>query len=78
MNLDGKIGSLEVGKEFDALLIDVYAPGSPIDECNRHFVGYVKDHERLVQLFLSSGDYRNISKVFVKGRLIKDEGALVL
>ena len=31
MNMEDKIGNLEVDKEFDALLIDVKVPGSPID-----------------------------------------------
>lgn len=67
-----------MGKEFDALVIDVFASGGPIDKCNSTFACSIKEHnENLVQRFVYSGDDRNISKVYVQGRLIKDEGALV-
>lgn len=68
-----------MGKEFDALVIDVYAPGGPIDECSNTFNGNIKEYnEALVQRFLYSGDDRNIRKVFVKGCLIKNDGDLVM
>lgn len=75
MNLDDKIGSLEVGKEFDALLIDVYPKDGPIT----HFPEFpelkpdCKDYlVNLVQRFTYGGDDRNIVQVYVKGEKVKD------
>lgn len=78
LNLDHTIGSLELGKEFDALVINVFAPGGPIDEFTYSFEGNPKEYlEGLVQTFIHNGDDRNISQVYVKGRLVKDGAALV-
>lgn len=77
LNLEEKVGSLAVNKDFDALIIDVYAPGGAIDSCNNTFDTVKEYNEALVQRFLFAGDDRNILKVYVKGRLIKKEGALV-
>jgi guanine deaminase len=64
LGLDEKIGNFEVGKDFDALLIDPDAVDSPFD-CFEN-----DDLEDVVQKFLYIGDDRNIKKVFVAGKLV--------
>lgn len=68
--LDDKIGNFEVGKEFDALLVDVEAPSSthPV------FDVFHKDtFDDILMKFLYLGDDRNILKRFVAGREISVE-----
>lgn len=72
LGLDGKIGNFEVGKDFDALLIDAEAQNSPFD-CFE-----ADDTEDVVQKFLMLGDDRNIQKVFVAGRLVSGQERDVL
>ncbi|KAM7443443.1 hypothetical protein ABFA07_007763 [Porites harrisoni] len=64
LGLDEKIGNFEVGKDFDALLIDAEAEDSPFD-CFK-----ADDLRDVVQKFLMLGDDRNIRKVFVAGKLV--------
>lgn len=59
--LGDEIGSLDVGKQFDALLIDPAAPGSPIDL----FDGLTTSE--LFQKIVFLCDDRNIERVFVCG-----------
>ncbi|XP_026735338.1 guanine deaminase-like [Trichoplusia ni] len=73
LNLGDRIGNFDVGKDFDALLVDVYAKGSQIDQ----FAGALEktDDEHAVELlekFIFLGDDRNIVQVYVKGNLVKD------
>ncbi|XP_013186167.2 guanine deaminase [Amyelois transitella] len=71
LGLDSKIGSLDEGKDFDALLIDVYANNSAID--NHETYGSAGDRDLgLLQRFVYLGDDRNIVQVYVKGNKIKD------
>lgn len=63
LGLDTKVGNFEVGKEFDALLIDAAAEDSPFD-C------FDDDTDSMIQKFLYCGDDRNIRKVYVSGRLV--------
>ncbi|KAK4319257.1 hypothetical protein Pmani_009795 [Petrolisthes manimaculis] len=64
VDMEDRIGNLEVGKEFDALVIDTQATGSPLDI-------FDKDKEPdLVEKFLYNGDDRNIVQVFVAGRCV--------
>jgi guanine deaminase len=65
IGLGDKIGSFEVNKEFDGLIVDVNSKNSPID--------YYKndDLEKIFQKFLLNGDDRNIINIFVKGKKIK-------
>ncbi|PQE27442.1 guanine deaminase protein [Rutstroemia sp. NJR-2017a BVV2] len=63
--LDKQIGNFEVGKQFDALLIDTHKNGA---------MTVVEDKDTLEVLFekfLMSGDDRNIVDVYVRGRQIK-------
>ncbi|XP_022796869.1 guanine deaminase-like isoform X1 [Stylophora pistillata] len=64
LGLDNKTGNFEVGKDFDALFIDVEVPDSPFDCFNSD------DTKDVVQKFLYLGDDRNIRKVYVAGKLV--------
>ncbi|KAI1376601.1 guanine deaminase [Hypoxylon crocopeplum] len=63
--LDKRIGNFEVGKEFDALVIDGNAPG---------VMTMLEDEDSLRTIFdkfIMTGDDRNIKEVYVRGRLVK-------
>uniref|UniRef100_A0A8C5GFL3 Guanine deaminase-like n=1 Tax=Gouania willdenowi TaxID=441366 RepID=A0A8C5GFL3_GOUWI len=64
LSLDKQTGNFEVGKDFDALRVNVAAPGGPID--------LIKDeHPKiLLEKFLNLGDDRNIVEVFVAGKKV--------
>ena len=68
-NLDNTIGNFMVGKEFDAL--EIHTVGK-----NAGIVTLVEDVDstaKIFEKFIMSGDDRNIAKVFVKGRSVKEE-----
>ncbi|XP_069674540.1 guanine deaminase-like isoform X1 [Periplaneta americana] len=62
--IDDKTGNFKVGKDFDAIIVNMNNPG-PIDILDKN------DINELVQKFLYNGDDRNISKVYVAGRQVK-------
>lgn len=64
LSLDEQIGNFEVGKDFDALRVNVAAPGGPIDltQCDGPKI--------LLEKFLNLGDDRNILEVFVAGKKV--------
>ncbi|KAJ7393703.1 hypothetical protein OS493_003361 [Desmophyllum pertusum] len=62
LGLSDKIGNFEVGKEFDALLIDPDAEDTPFDCFEDDTL------EDVIQKFLYLGDDRNILQVYVAGR----------
>ncbi|CAB1451245.1 unnamed protein product [Pleuronectes platessa] len=64
LSLDDQTGNFEVGKDFDALRVNVAAPGAPIDliQC--------EEPKILLEKFLNLGDDRNIVEVFVAGRMV--------
>uniref|UniRef100_A0A803VJM2 Guanine deaminase n=1 Tax=Ficedula albicollis TaxID=59894 RepID=A0A803VJM2_FICAL len=64
LGLDDVIGNFEVGKEFDALLINTKASDSPFDLFS------ADDFEDALQKFLYLGDDRNISEVYVAGKQV--------
>lgn len=79
LDMDGKIGSFEVGKQFDAQLIDLESPGSNIDvfdwqrplshnghAANKKLPPSI-DYEDLVAKWFFNGDDRNVSAVWVAG-----------
>lgn len=72
--MDKTTGNFEVGKHFDALLIDTYSGSSDKFDLPKSLTENLSDeykfHQKL-QKFLYTGDDRNISKVFVKGRQVK-------
>ncbi|XP_048360174.1 guanine deaminase [Sphaerodactylus townsendi] len=64
LGIDAVIGNFEVGKEFDALLINTKASDSPFDL-------FASDtFEDIIQKFLYLGDDRNIEEVYVAGKLV--------
>ncbi|XP_013868015.1 guanine deaminase [Austrofundulus limnaeus] len=64
LSLDDQIGNFEVGKDFDALRVNVAAPGGPIDLIQSD------GPKILLEKFLNLGDDRNIVEVFVAGRKV--------
>ncbi|KAK5557783.1 hypothetical protein LTR46_003961 [Exophiala xenobiotica] len=64
-SLDDKIGNFQVGKDFDALVIQAHSDGvmTMIQEQD--------NVETIFEKFLISGDDRNIAEVYVKGRQLK-------
>lgn len=65
LNIDDQVGTLEVGKEFDALLVDVNVPGGPFDIFDGDSI------EDQFEKFINLGDDRNICEVYVAGALVK-------
>ncbi|KPM35435.1 putative guanine deaminase [Neonectria ditissima] len=66
MGMDDKIGSFSVGKEFDAVVVDMNAAtggvNAPVEE---------EDEIRTIfDKFLMTGDDRNMTQVFVRGRKV--------
>ncbi|XP_025060242.1 guanine deaminase isoform X3 [Alligator sinensis] len=64
LGLDNIIGNFEVGKEFDALLVNSKASDSPFD------LFAADTFEDSFQKFLYLGDDRNISEVYVAGKQV--------
>ena len=65
LGIDGDVGNFEVGKEFDALLVDLAPSGG---RCVDLF-----GHDTLldsIEKFVYNGDDRNIAKVWVGGRQV--------
>lgn len=76
LSLDHVCGNFAVGKDFDALLIDI--SNEPIDLFNipasvaeRSTAAYSKLDE-MIQKFVYVGDDRNIAKVFIAGKQVKN------
>ncbi|PWN42141.1 Metallo-dependent hydrolase [Ceraceosorus guamensis] len=72
-SLADTIGSLDVGKEFDALLIRTTSNWDPIKGyrgCPNLFIEEEDTIETRLEKFLFCGDDRNISSVFVRGRCV--------
>lgn len=65
LDLDNRIGNFEVGKEFDALVVDVGNVGA-IDILEENYSPL-----DLLQKFIYLGDDRNIVHVFVASKRIK-------
>lgn len=63
--MDHKIGSFQVGKEFDALLVDLDVKDSACD-----YLLTVSPLQNL-QKFIFTGDDRNIINVYVSGKKVK-------
>uniref|UniRef100_A0AAQ5WXD8 Guanine deaminase n=1 Tax=Amphiprion ocellaris TaxID=80972 RepID=A0AAQ5WXD8_AMPOC len=64
LSLDDQTGNFEVGKDFDALRVNVAAPGGPID------LIHSEGPKTLLEKFLNLGDDRNIVEVFVAGKKV--------
>jgi len=65
LSIEDKVGNLEPGKEFDALIIDLNAKDSLLD----NFKDYTLEEN--FQRLIYSGDERNIISVYVNGRKVK-------
>lgn len=63
--LEKEIGNFQVGKSFDALIVNLASSFSPVDI----FPG--NDINELVQKFIMLGDDRNVVTVFVNGQVVK-------
>ena len=73
LNLDHKIGNFDVGKDFDALLIDVYSKKGQVDKYEGALPTTTEEYAvELLQKFIFVGDDRNIAQVYVKGEKVKD------
>lgn len=64
--LDDKIGNFVVGKDFDALVIDTSVEVGVMTMTEEH-----DSLETLFEKFILSGDDRNITRVYVKGRPVR-------
>ncbi|XP_077097137.1 guanine deaminase [Siphateles boraxobius] len=64
LSLDEQIGNFVVGKDFDALRVNVCVPDGPIDL----FPG--EGPKVILEKFLNLGDDRNITEVYVAGRQV--------
>ncbi|XP_047448539.1 guanine deaminase [Mugil cephalus] len=64
LSLDNQTGNFEVGKDFDALRVNVAAPDGPIDLIQN------EGPKALLEKFLNLGDDRNIVEVFVAGKKV--------
>ncbi|KAF9906425.1 hypothetical protein EC991_000672 [Linnemannia zychae] len=65
MELDDTIGNFEVGKEFDAVLVNTSARNSPMD---------IFEHDTIrtkFEKYLFVGDDRNNEKIFVQGKEVR-------
>lgn len=75
-NLEKSLGNFQVGKKWDAQLIDLEATDSPIDVFEWQSVDSSKQETNLTRLdnliakWLFNGDDRNTTNVWVGGRLV--------
>ncbi|XP_070161911.1 guanine deaminase isoform X2 [Polyergus mexicanus] len=65
LSIDDKVGNLMPGKDFDALIINLNAKNSLLDNFKEYTL------EEKLQRFIHSGDDRNIVSVYVRGRKVK-------
>ena len=67
MGLNQKVGSFEIGKEFDAVMVDVTdaigGVNAPLEEDD--------SVRRIFDKFIMTGDDRNIVGVFVRGKSVR-------
>ncbi|KAH0955543.1 hypothetical protein HN011_011283 [Eciton burchellii] len=70
LSIDDKVGNLMPGKEFDALIIDLNASSTFVNN-SKEDKGIQGTLQEKLQRFIYSGDDRNIISVYVKGRNIK-------
>jgi guanine deaminase len=65
MGMEDSLGNFSVGKQFDAIVVDMKVDGgvnAPVEETD--------DGRRVFDKFLMTGDDRNLVKVFVAGRKV--------
>lgn len=71
LRIDDRVGNFNVGKEFDALLIDLNSKDSSIDLDLKNEGDFTT--KELFQKFIYLGDDHNIDKVFVAGRCVVED-----
>ncbi|XP_001606359.1 guanine deaminase [Nasonia vitripennis] len=64
LDMNDKVGNFKPGKEFDALVIDLAAPNSVLDNLQE----YTLDEK--LQRLIYSGDDRNVVEVYVSGHRV--------
>nr|QEO19126.1 DhpD [Limnogonus franciscanus] len=64
LGMENKIGSFAVGKDFDALVVDMMPLGGTAGVMLEHTL---KEH---VQKFIYCGETKNVKQVFVEGKLV--------
>ncbi|KAG0330618.1 hypothetical protein BG004_002066 [Podila humilis] len=69
MELQDKIGNFEVGKEFDAILVNTNVENSPVDVFTHDCV------ETQFEKYLFVGDDRNNEKIYVQGKEVRLPGS---
>lgn len=77
--LQDKLGNFEVGKKWDALLIDLECQDSPVDVFEWQEIKQqdgdsdkaIERMENLIAKWLFGGDNRNVANVWVNGQLVK-------
>ncbi|XP_011251642.2 guanine deaminase-like [Camponotus floridanus] len=67
LSIEDKVGNFKKGKEFDALIIDLNAEESFIDNFREYTL------EERLQRFIYSGTFHNIISIYVKGEKIDFE-----
>ncbi|CAD6244285.1 GSCOCG00013324001-RA-CDS [Cotesia congregata] len=65
LSIDSQVGNLIAGKKFDALVIDLQAKDSPLDNLKNLTL------KEQLQRLIYSGDDRNIVNVYVEGHKVK-------
>lgn len=65
--MEDQLGNFVVGKFFDAIIVDIKSPGSPIQVFDELSL------TELFQKFIYSGDDRNVHQVYVNGNLVVDK-----
>ena len=74
LNIDHKVGNFVTGKDFDALLVDVYSGCNDRFDLPKNLTTKLTPEvkfQQMIQRFIYNGDDRNIMNVFVKGRQVK-------
>lgn len=74
LGIEDTTGNFQIGKSFDALLIDTYNGAIDNFDIPKTLTENMSDEDKfkkLLQKFIYTGDDRNISKVFVNGRQVK-------
>ncbi|XP_031624206.1 guanine deaminase [Contarinia nasturtii] len=80
LSLDSVCGNFAVGKDFDALLVDISK--APLDlfdipaSVNEKSIASHGRVDKMVQKFLYAGDDRNIVKVFIAGKQVKNDHSI--
>jgi guanine deaminase len=64
--LDDQIGNFQVGKSFDAIIVDLDVKSSAADYLSTDLTP-----QELLQKLVFVGDDRNVVKVFVNGKIVK-------